>query len=65
MQVENGMPKWTGRVPPLDLSSVSVCPRETERRWHKIQPSTNQKSMYDTKIGNDGLPIGKFCHRKR
>lgn len=57
MQVENGMTKWAGRVPPLDLSSVSVCPHETERRWHQIKP-TNHKSQYDNRMGNDGLPIG-------
>lgn len=59
MQVESGINKWTGRVPPLDLSNVSVCPNETEQRWHKIQPSP--KKSYDAKRGNDGLPIGEFC----
>lgn len=61
MQFENGMTKWAGRVPPLDLSGVTVCPRETDRRWHKIQPSQCPKTMYgcDHKIGNDGLPIGR------
>lgn len=58
MQVETGLPKWSGRVPPLDLTSVSVCPRETERRWHKIQPIS--KKSYDSRIGTDGLPIGRF-----
>lgn len=58
MQVETGLPKWSGRVPPLDLTSVSVCPRETEKRWHKIQPIS--KKNYDSRIGTDGLPIGKF-----
>lgn len=58
MQVETGLPKWSGRVPPLDLTSVSVCPRETEKRWHKIQPIT--KRSYDSRIGADGLPLGKL-----
>lgn len=58
MQVETGLPKWAGRVPPLDLTGVTVCPRETERRWHKMQP--NPKKTYDYKIGNDGLPIGWY-----
>lgn len=59
MQVENGMTKWAGRVPPLDLSGVSVCPNETERRWHQIKPTINHKLQYDNRMGNDGLPIGK------
>lgn len=57
MQVESGINKWMGRVPPLDLSNVSVCPKETEQRWHKMQP--NPKKAMDSKRGNDGLPIGK------
>lgn len=57
MQVETGLPKWSGRVPPLDLTSVSVCPRETEKRWHKIQPISKKNS--DCRIGTDGLPVGK------
>lgn len=55
MQVETGLPKWSGRVPPLDLTNVSVCPSETEKRWHKIQPIS--KKNYDNRIGTDGLPI--------
>jgi len=47
--------KWTGRVPPLDLSNVSVCPKETEQRWHKMQ--SNAKKIHDSKKGSDGLPI--------
>lgn len=60
MQVESGLSKWNGRVPPLDLSNVSVCPRETEKRWHKIQPTPRQAS-YDVKRSSDGLPIGEYC----
>lgn len=56
MQVESGIPKWSGRVPPLDLTNVSVCPSETEKRWHKIQPIS--KKNYDNRIGTDGLPLG-------
>lgn len=59
MQVESGLTKWNGRVPPLDLSNVSVCPRETEQRWHKIQPAPRQMA-YDVKRTSDGLPIGEF-----
>lgn len=57
MQVETGLQKWSGRVPPLDLTSVSVCPRETEQRWHKTQ--TTSRKNCDSRIGTDGLPIGK------
>lgn len=59
MQVETGVNKWTGRVPPLDLSNVSVCPKETEQRWHKMH--SNAKKIHDSKKGTDGLPIGEFC----
>lgn len=58
MQVETGLPKWSGRVPPLDLTSVTVCPRETEKRWQKIQPISRKN--YDNRIGTDGLPIGMY-----
>lgn len=58
MQVESGLNKWNGRVPPLDLSNVSVCPRETEQRWHKIQPNSRQMS-HEVKRTSDGLPIGE------
>lgn len=69
MEIEtsmDGITKWTGRVPPLDLSSVSVCPRETEHRWtttmQKHSTSTNKSSCVsqDNKIirrGSDDLPI--------
>lgn len=68
MEVEstNNMAKWNGRVPPLDLSGVSVCPRETERRWSRMQQQNHiSPKDYDHhghqhhKIGADGLPIGK------
>lgn len=62
MQVESGMTKWAGRVPPLDLSSVSVCPRETEHRWRSTihpSPKKHHHQQYDQKIGADGLPIGE------
>lgn len=57
MQVENGISnKWSGRVPPLDLSAVSVCPNETEHRWKSsIQKPT--RAHYDYRTGSDGLPI--------
>lgn len=58
MQVESGLGKWNGRVPPLDLSNVSVCPRETEQRWHKIQPNSRQMN-FEAKRSSDGLPIGE------
>lgn len=61
MQVESGINKWTGRVPPLDLSNVSVCPCETEQRWHKIQ-SNPKKMGHNMKGKSDGLPIGRFIH---
>lgn len=61
MQVERGINKWAGRVPPLDLSTVTVCPRETEHRWNKMQPPQQKpmKKTTVTKRGADGLPIGK------
>lgn len=59
MQVESGLGKWNGRVPPLDLSNVSVCPRETEQRWHKIQPNSRQMN-FEVKRSSDGLPIGEY-----
>lgn len=68
MQVENGsMTKWTGRVPPLDLSGVSVCPRETDHRWHQQTKSTvSNKNMYANGTVNglsaDGLPCGTFSY---
>lgn len=67
MEIERGMPKWSSnnRVPPLNLTSVSVCPSETEKRWNFATQnnncSNNKKS--ETKkswIGNDGLPVGEF-----
>lgn len=61
MQVESGLNKWNGRVPPLDLSNVSVCPRETEQRWHKVQ---NPRQMaFEMKRSSDGLPIGEYSQR--
>lgn len=74
MEVEssNNMAKWNGRVPPLDLSGVSVCPRETERRWSRMQQQNHMTSKHyehhtntslqHHKIGVDGLPIGKTTH---
>lgn len=58
MQFENGLNKWNGRVPPLDLSNVSVCPRETEQRWHDIIKPKSRKMVCDRKKTSDGLPIG-------
>lgn len=42
MQVDNmhmNSSKWAtaGRVPPLDLSAVTVCPPETERKWRQVE----------------------------
>lgn len=78
MQVESGLrmsaaAKWSGagRVPPLDLSAVSVCPRETEHRWRHsgnnndggIQlmkcPSKKSLNIQEQRLGNDGLPFGE------
>lgn len=67
MQIETGMPaKWSGRVPPLDLSAVTVCPRETECRWTSTHQQRNINSPRKTikqnrqRIGPDGLPVGKL-----
>lgn len=68
MEIERGMPKWgsNNRVPPLNLSSVSVCPSETEKRWNSAtQGGTNVNKRSDTKkswIGSDGLPVGKHSN---
>lgn len=71
MQIESEMPKWNNnRVPPLDLSSVSICPVETEKRWNSLQKnkSGQQDKPHNSlikihrknQLGSDGLPIGKF-----
>lgn len=72
MQVETGIggiTKWTGRVPPLDLSSVSVCPSETEHRWakamqkHTTSPKKSANNTFEhnphqlCRMGSDNLPI--------
>lgn len=66
MQIENGIStKWAGRVPPLDLSAVTVCPRETQCRWtstmqqHHQQRSPRKMMMKHNRqrIASDGLPI--------
>ncbi|KAJ6643929.1 hypothetical protein Bhyg_08894, partial [Pseudolycoriella hygida] len=58
MEIETGMLKWSGRVPPLDLTNVSVCPIETVKQWHKMHP--NLKKNYDhSRIESDGLPLGR------
>ncbi|XP_063702944.1 uncharacterized protein LOC134832740 [Culicoides brevitarsis] len=62
MEIERGMPKWTNnnRVPPLNLSSVSVCPSETEKRWNTatqvniVKRTENKKTWYGM---DDGLPV--------
>lgn len=59
MQVERGLNKWTGRVPPLDLSNVNSCQREAEHRWHKTH-SSPKRMCYGMHSGNDGLPFGEF-----
>lgn len=60
MQFENGLNKWNGRVPPLDLSTVSVCPRETEQRWHEIVMPKPRKMFYERRRIIDCLPIGEY-----
>lgn len=72
MQIETGIAtKWAGRVPPLDLSAVTVCPRETECRWtttmqqqhhinHHYQRSPRKmlmKHKQQQRTGSDGLPV--------
>lgn len=70
MEIERRM-KWSGRVPPLDLSSVSVCPRETEQQWKKVNNIlNNSRNINHThqihRIFNydymeiDNLPRGKY-----
>lgn len=53
MQVDMNMnmnSKWAsaGRVPPLDLSGVTVCPRETKRQWHQL--NNNNHNDTDTDV---------------
>lgn len=61
MQVESGISKYAGRVPPLDLTNVSVCPRDSDQRWNKMQSSPKKSHNFDRT--SDGLPIGKcFKH---
>lgn len=62
MQFENGLNKWNGRVPPLDLSNVSVCPRETEHRWDELVRPRPLK-MYNERRQIDRLPIGEYFRR--
>lgn len=65
MQIETGISaKWAGRVPPLDLSAVTVCPRETECRWTSMQQHQQQRSPrkmlmkhHRQRMGHDGLPV--------
>lgn len=60
MQFENGLNKWNSRVPPLDLSTVSVCPRETERRWHEIVVPKPKRVLCERRRAIDGLPAGQY-----
>lgn len=60
MQFENGLNKWNSRVPPLDLSTVSVCPRETERRWHEIVVPKPKRVLCERRRAIDGLPTGEY-----
>lgn len=69
MQIETGIStKWAG--PPLDLSAVTVCPKETECRWTSTmqmqqqyhQRSSPRKMMTKhnssrQRKGSDGLPM--------
>ena len=65
MQIESGLSaKWAG--PPLDLSAVTICPRDTEYGWmqpsHYTQthPQNSFKISKQTRLhrtGTDGLPM--------
>lgn len=57
MQVESGFTKYSGRVPPLDLSNVNVCQRDSDLRWNKMPTSHPKKVPQDIHYGTDGLPI--------
>lgn len=47
MQIEYTLStKWVGRVPPLDLSEVTVCPRETEYRWSSTMQQQQQQQHH-------------------
>lgn len=70
MQLESEMTKWNNnRVPPLDLSSVTICPVETEKRWNSLQKNIRSHEKSHTaaarrnrrrqQLGSDGLPIGE------
>lgn len=56
MQVESGIQSKWARVPALDLSAVSVCPRETEKRWNSASAKTKTFKQ-EVKVGKDQLPI--------
>ncbi|CAD7078098.1 unnamed protein product [Hermetia illucens] len=69
MQVESGFTKYSGRVPPLDLSNVNVCARDSDLRWNKMPTSISasttsssgasisKKPAQEIQMGSDGLPI--------
>ena len=65
MQIESGLSaKWAG--PPLDLSAVTICPRDTDYGWMQpshftqTQPQNSFKISKQTRLhrtGTDGLPM--------
>lgn len=77
MQVENSSglhsrDRLFARIPPcIDLSAVTVCAAETEKRWKSnnqngsnynkaLHVKTSNIENATVKIGADGLPIGKL-----
>lgn len=73
MQVEsnNGL-RGRFMIPPcIDLSAVTVCSSETEKRWKSNQnggsnfnksllKTTNNSENMEIRIGADQLPIGNY-----
>ncbi|XP_059614002.1 uncharacterized protein LOC132260093 [Phlebotomus argentipes] len=59
MEVESS--KWSNRVPPLNITNVSVCPKETDCCWTSIRKaSKNTKHSWQNpsyRIQTDDLPI--------
>ncbi|XP_055702809.1 uncharacterized protein LOC129801610 [Phlebotomus papatasi] len=59
MQVENS--KWSNRLPPLDLSGVTVYSKESDCCWSKLHKTTNnEKTTWENTnylIESDELPI--------
>lgn len=60
MQVERGLSKWNGRVPPLNLSTINVyTQKEQQNQWERMRLTNGKYLNCQQKIGCDGLPIGK------